>query len=169
MRVLQTVVLLTATISTGAIAGLFYAYACSVMPGLARSSDHTFVETMQNINRAILNPVFLVPFVGSIPLVGLAVVLAWGMPGSPALPWIIAALLVYVVAFLMTMIVNVPLNNALDVAGDPDGITDLAAVRARFEDSWVRWNNLRTLAHTVAFGLLAWALVAHGALSSAEA
>ena len=169
MRVLQTVVLLTATISTGAIAGLFYAFACSVMPGLARSSDHTFVETMQNINRAILNPVFLLPFVGSIPLIGLAVVLAWGVPGRPALPWIIAALVVYVVAFLITMVVNVPLNNALDVAGEPDNIADLAAVRARFEATWVRWNVLRALVHTVAFGLLAWALVAYGALSSAEA
>jgi len=156
---LQTVALLTATISTGLIAGVLFAYACSVMPGLARSSDHTLVETMQNINRAILNPWFLLPFVGSIPLIALAAVLAWSGEGWPALPWIVAALGVYVVAFLITMVVNVPLNNGLDAAGDPDRITDLAAVRARFENRWVVWNVLRTLAHTAAFGLLAWALV----------
>jgi uncharacterized membrane protein len=168
MRVLQTVVLLTATITTGSIAGLFFAYSCSVMPGLARSSDHTFVETMQNINRAILNPWFLLPFMGSIPLIALAVVLVWTDQSRPALPWIIAALVVYVVAFLFTMVVNVPLNNALDVAGDPDRITDLAAVRASFEDRWVLWNTLRAVVHTAAFGLLAWALVVYGAQSTAD-
>jgi uncharacterized membrane protein len=163
MIALQTATLLTATITTALIAGLFFAYSCSVMPGLARSSDRTLVETMQNINRAILNPWFLLPFVGSIPLVALAAVLAWAGDGRPALAWVIAALVVYVVAFLMTMVVNVPLNSELDAAGDPDRIADLAAVRERFEKRWVRWNLLRTLAHTVAFGLLAWALVAHHA------
>jgi uncharacterized membrane protein len=163
MRALQTISLLTATTTTGLIAGVFFAYACSVMPGLARSSDLTLVETMQNINRAILNPWFLLPFVGSIPLVALAAVLAWRGDGGPALPWIIAALVVYVVAFLITMGVNVPLNNELDVAGDPDRIADPAAVRERFEDRWVTWNILRSLVHTVAFCLLAWALVVHGA------
>jgi uncharacterized membrane protein len=161
MIALQTATLLTATITTALIAGLFFAYSCSVMPGLARSSDRTLVETMQNINRAILNPWFLLPFVGSIPLIALAAVLAWFGQGRPALAWVIAALVVYVVAFLMTMVVNVPLNNDLDAAGDPDHIADLAAVRERFEDRWVMWNILRTLAHTVAFGLLAWALVMH--------
>lgn len=166
MSALQSVTLLTATITTGAIAGLFFAYTCSVMPGLARSSDRTLVETMQNINRAILNPWFLLPFVGSIALVALAALLSWSGDGQPALPWIIAALVVYVVAFLITMRANVPLNIELDVAGDPDRIADLAAVRERFEDRWVRWNVIRTIAHTVAFGLLAWALVVYGAHQS---
>jgi len=168
MRVLQTVVLMTATITTAGIAGLFYAFSCSVMPGLARSSDHTFVETMRNINRAILNPWFLLPFMGSIPLLALAVVLAWAGQGRQALPWIIAALVVYGVAFLITMVVNVPLNVALEAAGDPDHITDLAAVRARFEDRWVLWNTVRAIVHTAAFGLLAWALVVYGAHSTAD-
>jgi uncharacterized membrane protein len=169
VRTLQTVTLLTATISTGLIAGVLFAYACSVMPGLARSSDHTLVETMQNINRAILNPWFLLPFVGSIPLIALAAVLAWRGGGGSALPWIVAALVVYVVAFAITRTVNVPLNNELDAAGAPDRITDLAAVRERFEDRWVVWNVLRTLAHTAAFGLLAWALVRYGTHSGSNA
>lgn len=163
MRTLLTATLLTATITTGVVAGLFFAYACSVMPGLARSSDRTLVETMQNINRAIINPVFLLPFVGTIVLIALAAVLAWRAGDGTALPWIVAALVVYVVAFLVTMVVNVPLNDALDGAGDPDRITDLAAVRERFEDRWVTWNVLRSVAHTIAFGLLAWALVVSGA------
>jgi uncharacterized membrane protein len=170
VRALQTVTLLTATIITGLVAGLMFAYACSVMPGLALSSDHTFVETMQNIDAAILNPWFLLPFVVSIPLIALAAVLAWRGHGRPALPWIIAALVIYVVAYAITTAVNVPLNNELVAAGDPDRIADLGAVRERFEDPWVMWNIVRTVAHTIAFGLLAWALVgyrAHGGRSGA--
>jgi len=36
-------------------------------------------------------------------------------------------------------------------------------VRERFDEArWVRWNNVRTLASTAAFGCLAWALVLFG-------
>ena len=58
--------------------------------------------------------------------------------------------------------VNVPLNNQLNAAGAPDRIADLAAVRERFEATWVRWNVVRTVASTAAFGCLTWALVLHG-------
>jgi len=58
----------------------------------------------------------------------------------------------------------VPLNDRLDAAGDPGRIGDLHAVRDRFEAAWVRANAIRTLACTLAFGCLAWALVLHGRL-----
>ncbi|MBC6460137.1 DUF1772 domain-containing protein [Actinomadura sp. HBU206391] len=163
MRTLQSAALLTSTITTGLMAGFMFAYACSVMPGLARSSDRTVVEGMQSINRAIINGWFMLPFLGSIPLIALAMVLAWRGHGRPVLPWIIAGLALYLVAFFVTMGLNVPLNNELDKAGDPAHITDLAGVRRHFEDKWVTWNIIRTLVHTAAFGCLAWALVVYGA------
>jgi hypothetical protein len=42
----------------------------------------------------------------------------------------------------------------------------LAAVRARFEATWVRWNAIRTVLNTTAFGCLTWALVLAGRLSA---
>ena len=39
---------------------------------------------------------------------------------------------------------------------------DLAAVRSRFEDRWVLWNLVRTVAATGAFGCLLGALLANG-------
>ncbi|MFG2659209.1 DUF1772 domain-containing protein [Streptomyces sp. NPDC048425] len=163
MKHLQTGTLLAATLSTGLIAGLFAAFAYSVMPGLARSSDHTLVEAMQGINKAIINPVFMFPFLGSIPLLGLTVVLAWRGHGRPALPWLIAALALYLVAFAVTSGVNVPLNDQLAHAGDPDHIKHLETVRVHFEAKWVTWNIVRALLHTGAFACLAWALIVYGA------
>jgi uncharacterized membrane protein len=163
LRVVQTAALLAATITTGLMAGLFAGFAYSVMPGLGRSSSRTLIEAMQNINKAIINGWFMLPFLGSAPLIVLAVVLAWRGYGRNALPWIIAALAVYLVAFVITSAVNVPLNNQLDKAGNPAHISDLAAIRNSFEHKWVTWNIVRALVHAAAFGCLAWALVLYGA------
>lgn len=65
-----------AMLAMGLIAGLFYAYACSVMPGLARTDDRALVDAMQQINEAILNPVFALSFFGAPVLTAAAAILA---------------------------------------------------------------------------------------------
>ncbi|GAA0840320.1 DUF1772 domain-containing protein [Streptosporangium amethystogenes subsp. fukuiense] len=162
LMLFRGVALVAATITVGLMAGLFYAYTCSVMPGLGRTDDRTFVGAMQRINVAILNGWFAVCFGGALVLTVLAALLHLHREGRPMLPWIVAALVLYAVVLVITMRVNVPLNNALDAAGEPDGVADLAAVRERFEAVWVRWNLARTVACVAAFGCLTWALVLYG-------
>jgi uncharacterized membrane protein len=154
--------LAAATLTTGLMAGLYYAYAYSVMLGLSRTDDRTFVSAMQQINVAILNPWFFVSFFGALVFIALAGVLHLHGDWRGVLPWIAAALVLYVATLVITIGFNVPLNNELNAAGDPDHIADLAAVRERFEASWVRWNIARAVASTAAFGCLIWALVLHG-------
>ena len=154
--------LVSATITTGLMAGLLYAYACSVMIGLSRTDDRTFVDVMQRINVAIVNGWFLISFLGALVFTTLAAVLHMRGDGRPVLPWIVAALVLYLAALVITIGVNIPLNNAVAAAGDPDRIADLAAVRERFEATWVRWNIVRAAASTAAFGCLTWALVLFG-------
>lgn len=80
--------------------------------------------------------------------------------GQGGLPWIAAALALYLVAFVSTIVIRVPLNDGIKAAGDPDRIADLAAVRGRFNEArWRSWNLVRVVTSTTAFGLLAWALV----------
>jgi uncharacterized membrane protein len=166
MRTLQTATLIASTVGAGLMAGLFAAFAYAVMPGLARSDDHTFLQAMQHINRAIINVFFLTPFLLPLPLLVLATVLAAKGQSPGALPWIVAALVLYFAAFLVTGAQNVPLNDTLDkVALDGDG-SQLHAARAAFEDRWVMWNTLRAVLHTGAFGCLLWALYLHGTHSS---
>jgi uncharacterized membrane protein len=157
---LRGAALIGATITMGLMAGLFYAYAISVMPGLAKADDRTFVAAMRRINVAILNGWFALGFAGAAVLTAVAGLLHLGRPPSP---WIVAAFVAYGVTLAVTFAVNVPLNEALDRAGEPDRTPDLAAVRGRFEERWVRWNMVRTLASVAAFGLLTWALVLYGA------
>ena len=154
--------LVVATITTGLMAGLYYAYACSVMPGLSRTDERTFVSAMQQINVAIINPWFFISFFGALVFTALAAVLHLRGDGQAVLPWIAAAFVLYVATLVITVGFNVALNNELAAAGDPDRIADLATVRERFEASWVRWNIARAVASTAAFGCLTWALVLHG-------
>jgi len=163
---LRTATLFAATLTTGLSAGLFYSWACSVMPGLARVSDRTFIETMQGINVAIVNPWFMVTFLGSAVLTGLAAALCLPSGARTALPWIVAGLVLYLAMLVITFGLNIPLNNQLDAAGPVDRIADLAAVRVRFEATWVRWNLVRALTSTASFACLAWALVLQGRASA---
>ncbi|MFG1811804.1 DUF1772 domain-containing protein [Streptomyces sp. NPDC049040] len=155
---LRSLVLLAATLATGLMAGLYFAFSVAVMPGLAQAGDRTFVEAMQRVNAAILNGWFTLAFGGALVLGVLAAVLHRGGEGRSALPWIIAGTALYAVSLVVTMGFSVPLNNRLADAGAPGHIHDLAAVRARFESAWVHWNIARTLATTGALGCLAWAM-----------
>lgn len=149
-------------IATGLLAGLFYAYACSVMPGLTRAEDRSFVDAMQQINEAIENPVFFLSFFGAPLFTLVAAILEWRSEAKRAARWIAAAFALSLVALVVTAAFNIPLNNELADAGDPSRIDDLAAVLDRFENEWVAWNIVRTLATTAALGCLGRALVLHG-------
>jgi uncharacterized membrane protein len=162
LKMFQGVTLVMATMTVGLIAGLFAAFSYSVMPGLAGAHDRTFIDVMQRINVAILNGWFGFCFFGGIVFTAVAAVLHFGGGGRAGLPWIIGGFVLYGAALAITMTVNVPLNNALEAAGDPDRIADLAAVRKRFEDTWVRWNTARAMVSIAGFGCLAWALVQFG-------
>lgn len=155
---LRSLVLLAATLATGLMAGLYFAFSVAVMPGLGRAGDRTLVEAMQRINVAILNGWFTLAFGGALVLGVAAAVLHRGGAGRPALPWIIAGVALYAVSLLVTMGFSVPLNDRLADAGDPGRIHDVAAARAHFESAWVHWNAARTLACTAALGCLAWAM-----------
>ncbi|MDH6711450.1 putative membrane protein [Kitasatospora sp. MAA19] len=162
MELARTLTLIAATVTCGLTAGLFYAYACSVMPALARVEDRAFIEVMQRVNVAILNGWFVLGFVGALLSTGAAVALHLPSDGHHALPATIAALVLYVAAIGVTRSVNIPLNDELAAAGEPKRITDPAGVRNRFEARWVRFNVLRALLCTAALGCLAWALILHG-------
>ncbi len=58
----RTALLLAGMLSSGLSAGLLFGWHVSVIPGLLKVSDRTYVSTMQSINREIINPLFIVTF-----------------------------------------------------------------------------------------------------------
>jgi len=157
---LGVITLIGAAMTMGLTVGTIALYAHTIMPGLRNTDDRTFVSAFQHIDRAIINPWFMATaFLGALVLTAAA---AFANRGTPAMGWIIAALVLYLVAVVITMAVNVPLNDAIKAAGDPVRV-DVALVRQRFGESrWAAWNLVRVATTTPAFGLLTWALVIYG-------
>ena len=162
MFALRLAALVAATLATGLIAGVFYAYAISVMPALNRTDDRAMIDVMQKINVVIINPWFMIGFLGTVGFTLLAAVLHLGKEHRTTLIWVGVALALNVIAFAVTSGLNVPLNDQLAAAGDPAQIGDLAAVRADYESAWVRWNTLRAILHTLAFLVLTGAVFVAG-------
>jgi uncharacterized membrane protein len=161
--VLREVVLIAATLTMGLMAGVFAIFSNAIMPGLHKTDDRTFVAAFQSIDRAIINPAFMVTFLSPLALSTLATLLHLTDEGRPLLPWIVVAFVLYLLVFVITIRVNVPRNNEIKAAGDVDRLTDPHTVRERFDEArWVRWNHARAFASILAFGLLAWALVESG-------
>ncbi|MFI5680517.1 anthrone oxygenase family protein [Streptomyces cellulosae] len=146
-------VLGAATVATGLVAGVFSIFACTVMPALARSDDRVYVQVMRDIDDVIQNPVFLLGFMGALLLTGCS---AWQSRGTPYRRWAWAAFTAYALAFLVTVVFNIPLNDELaDTA-------DVTTARERFEDPWVAWNVVRAVLSTLAVGCLTRGLVSYG-------
>jgi uncharacterized membrane protein len=141
------------TVLMGLIAGFFYAYACSVMLGLAEVDDRTFIDTMQAINATVRNAGFAPSFFGSL-VASVATAMVLYAKRSPARHLVALAAALYFAAFAITFGISVPMNNELADAGSIATITDHAAVREAYEDPWVVWNVIRTAFATAALAAL---------------
>ena len=166
LSVFRAIALVAATMTTGLMAGVFGLYAHTIMPGLGRTDDRTFVGAFQAIDRAIINPWFLAGgFLGAFAFTCLAAILHLGADGRAVLWWTAAALVLYLATLVITVRVHLPRNDEIKRAADPGPATDVAALRERFDEArWARWNLVRTVTTTAAFGCLVGALVRYGSL-----
>ena len=146
--------LVAATLTTGLISGFFYAYACSVTLGLALVPDRQYVEAMQAINATVRNGVFAFSFFGAVLTLLLALVLHSPRPRSSRFIILALAAALYIGGgFMVTFLVNVPMNEELARVGNAGSAT-LSQVRAEYEEPWNLWNGVRTLFSSLAFLLL---------------
>ncbi len=151
---MKTAILFSTTVLSALSAGFFFAWSVSVILGTKKVPDMTYLETMQSINREILNPVFFTVFFGS--LFALILNAYFQFQTKPVFWFALAAALVYAIGtFGITAFGNVPLNNALDQLD----LTQLASEEAHrfrtyYEESWNRLHNLRTTFGIVSFILL---------------
>lgn len=154
------VTLFGATITTALMAGLYFSYVCSVMPGLGRGDDATYVRAMNQINVAIQNPLFFLAFGGSLLLIGAAALL--GRTGDRPIGWLLGALGCYLGTLVLTAAVNVPLNNRLAKAG-----TDFGQARHAFALPWNVSNTARLVLCVAALVCLVVAISAEPAATPA--
>lgn len=133
-----------AMLGNALLAGTFYAFACAIRPGFRSLGDLEYVSAFRRINAAILNPGFLLVFLLT-PVGSLAC--AFALFRSWQESWLlVAAAGLSVAGFLITVIVNVPLNRLLATRA-VEAPWQQRRARRQFQGPWNRWNILRMLAH----------------------
>ncbi|WP_406134618.1 DUF1772 domain-containing protein [Streptomyces sp. NBC_01089] len=153
---------IVSVVTLGLMAGLFFAFDISVMPGLAKTDDRTYVTAMQQFNAEIDgNGLFVLIFCGAIIAAGLAAVLEFRRGRKTIALWAGLAAVLYLIVLMLTMGVEIPLNNQLADLGNPAKIHDFSLVD-KFKGSWESVNIVRTLLNTAALGCAAYAAKLHG-------
>lgn len=146
-----------------AIAGFFYAYSVSVIWGFDDVDPATAISAMQGVNRVVRNAWFAPAFFGALlapALIGL-MLLAGGYR-SVAILTLAAAVIYGLGGFALTLMLNVPLNEALAsvaMSSDPDA---MARVWRNYRHPWMIGNHARTIASFVALASLLAALWLEG-------
>ena len=121
--------------------GVFLAFTAMVTPALRDARDpRTAAAVMRDINVRAPRSIFMVSFLGA-PLAAIiaGVLLATGGVTTAATPWIIGAIATSLLAFVISVTVNIPWNNRLEHESDRmPGATWTA-----FSRVWARANALR--------------------------
>lgn len=130
----------------GVMAGFFFAFSNTVMPGLDLMPGTDAMQAMQNINIAVRNPVFFAIFAGTpILSVALAAMTLMNRRHRRTGLLLLVTMLIYVVGVVaLTASINVPMNRSL------------ALLSLMTETDWLAWsgdwtlsNHARTVASVV--------------------
>jgi len=148
-----------AVVGCGIVAGAFFAFSTFVMPALRRLPPAQGVAAMQAINVTAVRPAFLAAVFGT--ALGCLVLVVVALVGrhQPYAVHLLAGGVIYLLGAVgTTMIVNVPLNDALARPGPAE--EDVTAHWTRYLRRWTRANHVRTGASLAATVLLILALCA---------
>jgi uncharacterized membrane protein len=155
-----------AALGCGLVAGVFFAFSTFVMRALAQLPSAQGIAAMQSINVVVINPWFMAAFLGTAlacVVLGIASLFTWERPG--ALYLLVGSLLYVAGTFGVTMLFNVPRNDALS-AIDPAS-ADSPSLWAAYVTGWTAWNHVRTAAALAAAALLTAAIYLHARASAA--
>lgn len=130
------------------VAGLLFAYAIVVMPGIHGLDNKQFIKTFQVTDRIIQNrhPLFMLVWVGSAVTITVSAIAAFNTLHGVDLMLMLAATGAYLMGVQApTIAVNLPLNAALQrVDVEQCNEEELQRARLAFEQRWNTFNQIRT-------------------------
>lgn len=158
----QVYLVLIAAVGTGLNAGLFFIFSACIMAALGRLPAQGGIAAMNAINDVIQNPLFFLVFLGT-AVVAVAVLVVAFMHALPGSGLAIAASLVFLAGTIgVTIVVNVPMNNALAAVAPTD--PQAATLWSGYLSNWTTWNHVRSVA---SFASLVLFVLAYGRMAGA--
>jgi len=151
-------VMVVATVLCSLVAGILFAFATVVMPGIKNLDDAAFIRAFQVMDGVIqgYQPLFMLVWIGSaLSTIAAAAIGGWKLMGLDRLLLVLAALVFMLGVQVPTATINIPMNDALQTL-DTRTMSETALKRARdeFESRWNQWNVIRTVLATVVTVLL---------------
>ena len=151
-------VLMLSIILCSLVAGLLFAFAVVVMPGIAELDDKEYLLAFKHMDGIIQDnhPLFILVWAGSILSVIITLIMGiMNLSGGEIYLLGLASALYLFGVQLPTFQFNIPLNNSLqkmDIAALED--SEAALSRADFEIPWNRWNRIRTINSIISVSML---------------
>ena len=148
----RRIVLVTTTLLTGLLAGVFFTWTNAITPGIGRLNDIYYLQAFQHMNRTILNPLFYLVIIGPLLLSPLSAYI-YKSSNRFMLRLLIGASLIYFIGvFGVTMLGNIPLNNMLDkIQLATISLEDAKIFRDHYEVKWNNFHLIRTITSTTSF------------------
>jgi uncharacterized membrane protein len=158
MNELFFVLTLLAVLGCGLIAGVFFAFSTFVMKALARLAAADGLCAMQSINVVVVRSWFMAVFIGTAVICAPLLIYSLFRLDEPVGIFLLFGSLLYLLgSFMVTIVFNVPRNEALaKVAPTDSGGTSLWL---GYVAGWTTWNHVRTAASLAAAALFSIALV----------
>lgn len=158
MDELITIVARVGIVGAGLVGGTFFAFSTFIMAALKRLPDNQGIRSMQQINRTVYTPWFMIPFLGTTLFsVGAILLGALNIDQDLWIALLSAGLFYAFGVFLVTGIHNVPLNSKLDRVQADDELS--SEVWRLYLKVWTRWNHVRTVSAVLSTILFAYVLL----------
>ncbi|RJE82375.1 anthrone oxygenase family protein [Paracoccus onubensis] len=152
MKILTITMIFLSLTLNAAIFGFFFAWVCSTMWGLDAADPRVAIEAMQAMNASVRNAVFAPAFFGTPVALGLTAILLYIRSHHlSAAAFAGAAVTYFCLGLVLTMMVNVPMNEALagvTVSGDAE---EARRIWSDYSGRWQVWNQIRSIGSLTAF------------------
>ena len=125
----------------GVVTGLLFAFSNFIMRALAKLQPEYGIFAMQQINEKIINPLFLLFFLGTPLLCAIIALYSLLHLHYAQSVLLLVGCIGYIIGpFGITIRFNVPLNNKLAEVPPAEGIN----VWDEYQVKWQHWNHIRT-------------------------
>lgn len=140
-------------LACGLMAGVFFTFSSFVMKALGKIPPAEGIAAMQSINVYAVKSWFLPAFMGSAVLCLAVAAMTLGKLDLPAARLLFAGAVIHFAGcFMVTVVFNVPMNNAL-AAISPSAPAS-AETWGDYLTRWTMWNHIRTLSSLLATALM---------------
>ena len=152
MKKALPLIAITSLVLNAAIFGFFYAWICSTMWGLDAAEPKIAIAAMQAMNASVRNATFAPAFFATPFVSALVAFAAYRLNyKNVAISFGAAAIIYFGGGLLLTMAINVPMNEALALINLPLSVDQAQQIWVEYSTAWQVWNITRTVLSGAAF------------------